>query len=551
MDCRRCRPLLEAYLEGELREEERLEFEKHIGGCADCRKELDEARKVMELVSSLDPLKAPRDFLQGVRAKIDGEQSVWERFRLLWARPLRLRHSFGVLAIIVVSLTLFVWVSVRGLIKEESETASMREDRPPDRVAMDKSKNYEESKMKRGEYKHQTDDHDGTVEKGKGAYYYAPDTKKELGPLFGAMDSESLDETTLLKNGQEPGSGAGGRLRTGTISDDTAAAYDKSEGKVGSTEESNGFAGLVAAGEDNEKQQSSTAGKTTLRDIHDDSEADGEGRNTVTAEVRGTEKLSGAVAGGDMGEKKPEDVVNATEPAFGKGGSEEADLSGGKESLKKLEGAAIADMGISPEEGEKTGPVSVNEDAEGPDVALGGASLKDAGKLSSSGSETGWSETKARRVNVLMENHDKDIAAIKKAVAKYKGTFLGEKEEKKDDVVTRYVVVKVAKDNVDELQTALTEINRSKVQEHGTTTRAFAVVPRAANHFGGHPDSPARGIARRISYPGCVLSRCRIRTSFGETSLHMNGEQCFPASCSNLKGQSSPNNGARWPERIG
>jgi predicted anti-sigma-YlaC factor YlaD len=45
--------LIIAYLDGEIRERERIEFLKHLEGCEECRREYEDFKKIKEVISSM------------------------------------------------------------------------------------------------------------------------------------------------------------------------------------------------------------------------------------------------------------------------------------------------------------------------------------------------------------------------------------------------------------------------------------------------------------------------------------------------------------------
>lgn len=53
MKCEEIRPLLMAYLDGEIEEEERLEVEKHLSECETCRKEYRSFVKLKEVADNM------------------------------------------------------------------------------------------------------------------------------------------------------------------------------------------------------------------------------------------------------------------------------------------------------------------------------------------------------------------------------------------------------------------------------------------------------------------------------------------------------------------
>jgi len=61
------------YLEGELPESERREFEGHLGACPACRRALEDRRALDLAFSSLPPIEVPPDFAAAVLARLPEE----------------------------------------------------------------------------------------------------------------------------------------------------------------------------------------------------------------------------------------------------------------------------------------------------------------------------------------------------------------------------------------------------------------------------------------------------------------------------------------------
>lgn len=82
MDCKEIRSLLSEYLDECLDKDYQTLVEKHLKTCPLCRRELESLRKTVSLVHSLEKVEVPRDFLIGVRKKIERESEVksfWKR----------------------------------------------------------------------------------------------------------------------------------------------------------------------------------------------------------------------------------------------------------------------------------------------------------------------------------------------------------------------------------------------------------------------------------------------------------------------------------------
>lgn len=89
MPCPDDKERLSAYVDGELRENERQEVERHLTQCAECRREVDELRSWVALATSLPRAKAPPSVAAGVARERSTSGKVWilERYRrpLQWA----------------------------------------------------------------------------------------------------------------------------------------------------------------------------------------------------------------------------------------------------------------------------------------------------------------------------------------------------------------------------------------------------------------------------------------------------------------------------------
>ena len=67
MDCRQCRNRLNAFLDGEVSEEEAADIEEHLSGCRACRTEYKALQRTAEAVRALPRQKAPDDLAENVR----------------------------------------------------------------------------------------------------------------------------------------------------------------------------------------------------------------------------------------------------------------------------------------------------------------------------------------------------------------------------------------------------------------------------------------------------------------------------------------------------
>lgn len=75
MNCEETKELLSPYLDGMTGDHERQEIENHLQKCPDCQKELEELKKLLNALHSLERVKPPKDFLFRVKKALNEEKS--------------------------------------------------------------------------------------------------------------------------------------------------------------------------------------------------------------------------------------------------------------------------------------------------------------------------------------------------------------------------------------------------------------------------------------------------------------------------------------------
>ena len=112
MECKDCKNLINAYLEGELEGEKFFEVERHINQCADCRAETDRLIRVRELLKELREVEVPpgekEAFVSALRNRLDQERS--HRLR----RQINLRPVFVFAAAVVIIVLLMISIPRRN-----------------------------------------------------------------------------------------------------------------------------------------------------------------------------------------------------------------------------------------------------------------------------------------------------------------------------------------------------------------------------------------------------------------------------------------------------
>lgn len=71
MTCEQIEARLPDYMEGDLTSDERIAFERHVEGCADCRQIVEELKAIVAQAGALGPIEPSRDLWSGIESRID------------------------------------------------------------------------------------------------------------------------------------------------------------------------------------------------------------------------------------------------------------------------------------------------------------------------------------------------------------------------------------------------------------------------------------------------------------------------------------------------
>jgi len=133
MKCKRIRRKLVAYLDGELREKQKLLIKEHLTKCRECKKEADLLNKSFCLLKDQQRLKASENF----------EANLWEKIYSLEERELLPQAIFGRLAHLIlpaaVAAALIIGVVVGSYVEKiiPSQTVKLEEERYLTSIGLD------------------------------------------------------------------------------------------------------------------------------------------------------------------------------------------------------------------------------------------------------------------------------------------------------------------------------------------------------------------------------------------------------------------------------
>ncbi len=98
MKCSKAKKLISLYVDNELPEGEKKEFETHIQGCENCRSEMEGTQELRQLFVNTSQFDAPYDFRARVMAKAHASQT--SHFRLI---PLPLRAAETAVSLVLIT----------------------------------------------------------------------------------------------------------------------------------------------------------------------------------------------------------------------------------------------------------------------------------------------------------------------------------------------------------------------------------------------------------------------------------------------------------------
>jgi hypothetical protein len=105
MECRDVKKLLSEYIDGVLVPGQVPVVKQHLGACGECKAAYESMNRLIDVMRDMDPVSEPANFGAGVRARMEKQPSLIDRFRSLVSPPL-VKVPLGVAAALIVAFAI-------------------------------------------------------------------------------------------------------------------------------------------------------------------------------------------------------------------------------------------------------------------------------------------------------------------------------------------------------------------------------------------------------------------------------------------------------------
>jgi chaperonin cofactor prefoldin len=102
MICKECRQKISLYLDNELTEEEKTEFENHVSECEDCRNELDKIKRIVKELNSISMEELPEGYCKNLHMKL----------KEAWPEEKKTKKRFGIRKMSAIAAALIIVLMV-------------------------------------------------------------------------------------------------------------------------------------------------------------------------------------------------------------------------------------------------------------------------------------------------------------------------------------------------------------------------------------------------------------------------------------------------------
>ena len=120
MECAGMKELLSEYIDGTLDARTRATVDEHLLSCRDCREELASLRALVRALESMDPVKAPEDFLEQLHDRMASPSIFAKIIRKLFV-PMRIKIPLEFASAVAMVILVFALVNVQQKERRPSE----------------------------------------------------------------------------------------------------------------------------------------------------------------------------------------------------------------------------------------------------------------------------------------------------------------------------------------------------------------------------------------------------------------------------------------------
>ncbi|NMB32795.1 MAG: hypothetical protein GX992_00935 [Clostridium sp.] len=116
-DCNKILSILSLYIDNELDDKEKRDFEQHIKSCKSCRDELDKLTKIVSMLNSLEEIDPPADFERDLHERLVAENEARKMPRVVlggWGKYFGFASAVAALLIFVFTAKFYPFNKTKG-----------------------------------------------------------------------------------------------------------------------------------------------------------------------------------------------------------------------------------------------------------------------------------------------------------------------------------------------------------------------------------------------------------------------------------------------------
>ena len=153
MECSRIKDLLSEYIDDVLDSQTKAEIDQHLSTCETCSGDLASMKALVEKLRTLEPVKAPDDFLEKLHERMEPRMSFKKAMRILFI-PGRIKIPLELATAAVVGILIFSLINIQ---QSQKMMSSIQESSSDIEISEDNSMHMAETKKIKRAYKYESD----------------------------------------------------------------------------------------------------------------------------------------------------------------------------------------------------------------------------------------------------------------------------------------------------------------------------------------------------------------------------------------------------------